>query len=310
MATRHYHNSISDLSFDQATEDFILHQRAKGSMPGSIYQSRYAIGRLRSWLENDCPLGDIQPATLRRFFVELQDSESRYGKQMKIQAVHTVFCRIRTFFHWCESEDYLQVSPMRKLTPPRLDKDVLDALTPEEVGKVEKSLQGTDMVALRNRALVLTMLDSGMRLAEAESLKVQDIDLETGSVTILLGKGRKSRMTRVGATALKALVRYLRVVRLKPEDYLWVSQRGHLTRNGIRKVLDTLGEKNGIHIHPHKLRRTTALSMLRNGCDVFSLQSLMGHNDLKTLRKYLAQTQADIGLAHSKFGVLDTLARK
>ena len=310
MSTRHYHNQISDLSFDQATEDFFLHQRAKGSMPGSVYQCRYAIGRLRTWLDKDVPLSDLTPAILRKFFVELQDSKSRYGKPMKIQAVHTVFCRIRTFFHWCESEDYLQVSPMRKLNPPRLDKDLLEALTPEEVGKVEKALQGSDMVSLRNRALVLCMLDSGMRLAEAENLRVQDIDLESGSVTVLLGKGRKSRMTRIGATALKALIRYLRLVRLQPEDYLWVSERGHLTRHGIRKVLDTLGAKTGIHIHPHKLRRTTALSMLRNGCDVFSLQSLMGHNDLKTLRKYLAQTQADIGLAHSKFGVLDSLARK
>lgn len=303
------HTSTVQLCVSEALADFELYHKAKGSDRQTIRLLKSMVGRLIAEV-GDINLTDITAAKLRAAMVTIQETPTRTGAPPKVQTVHTVFVKWRTFFLWTVEEGYLEVSPMKRLSAPRLDANLLPALNDAELTRLDLALKGPGFVTIRNRALIFVMLDSAVRLQECADLRVSDLDLDTGSLRVRKGKGRRERMTWVGSSTLRALGRYLRTTNVKGEDLLWRSDDGRpLTRWGIRDTLNYVGKVTGVHVHPHKLRRTCALQMLRNGADVYSIQRLMGHADLETLRKYLAQSEADVAAAHAKFGVIDRLKR-
>lgn len=107
--------------------------------------------------------------------------------------------------------------------------------------------------------------------------------------------------------ALKSFTKYARHRAGQAGEPLWLGRRGPMTEAGIAETLEKLGKAAGVHAHPHKFRRTCALMMLRSGADVFSVQYLLGHSDLTVLRRYLAQTQADVTKAHQLHSPVDGL---
>ena len=297
-----------DLSLHDAIQDFLLHQRASRHSPRTLENHVLALGKLKAWADAQglATLSDLTTSRLRGFMVHVQEAPTWKGTAPKPTTVHTLHKNVGAFMRFHEEEGNLPKSPMRRIKPPKLDQELLPAFTPEDLKRLEAGTGGTDPRSLRNRALVYFMLDTGCRLAEVASMTLADVDLSTGSVMVRRGKGGKDRMTRLGFKALKALTKYLRS-RCDILPCLWVGKYGTMTANGIAITLAKLGSVCGVECNAHKFRRTTALTMLRNGCDVFSIKSLLGHSDLQVLQRYLAQTQADITTAHERFGVLDHL---
>lgn len=296
-----------DPKLSDTIAEYLLHHKAKGNTVSTIKRARWCLGMLMASIGEDAALNEIDASVLRRLLIEYQNSVNRYGRAPTMQSVAHFYDGLRAFLRWAVDEGLLEFSPLSRVTRPRCDRVLLQPLTPPELRQVEKVLTGTSLMDVRNRALFYLMLDSGMRRAEVANLKVEDVDSLTGMITVHLGKGRKDRLTRIGSVAQKALLKYLRMVKLAPSDPLWVGERGFMTSWGITRLFGKLSRLSGVQVHPHKLRRTCAISMLRNGVDVFSLQYLMGHSDLSTLRIYLNQTGADIELAHQRYGVLDNL---
>ncbi|AIE85826.1 tyrosine-type recombinase/integrase [Fimbriimonas ginsengisoli] len=300
--------STPQLLISEALEDFRLYHRAKGSDPKTIRLLTTTVERLIG-LIGDVDLTSVTASHLRTAMVTVQETPVRTGGLPKVQTVHTVFVKWRTFFRWCVEEGHLETSPMKRLSPPRLDAQILPALDESELKRIDAALRSPGFVTLRNRTLVFVMLDSAVRLEECAELRVSDLNLETGALRVRKGKGRKERMTWVGSSTLRTLGRYLRAAGVRGDEYLWKSDTGgRLTKWGIRDALNYIGKVTGVHMHPHKLRRTCALQMLRNGADIYSIQRLMGHSDLETLRKYLAQSEADVATAHARFGVVDRMS--
>ena len=298
----------ASLALQEAIQDFLLHQKASRHSPRTLENHILALGKLKAWADAEglSTLDDLTTSHLRRFIVHVQEAPTWKGTPPRPTTVHTLHKNIGAFMHFHEEEGNLPRSPMRRIKPPKLDQELLPAFTAEELKGLEAGTNGTDLRSVRNRALVYFMVDTGCRLAEAANMALDDVDLSTGMVKVRRGKGGKDRMTRLGFKALKALTKYLRSRRdLLP--CLWVGKYGTMTADGIAITLVKLGQVCGVHCTAHKFRRTTALTMLRNGCDVFSIKALLGHSDLQVLQRYLAQTEADIAKAHERFGVLDHL---
>lgn len=197
---------------------------------------------------------------------------------------------------------------MKRIKPPRLDKQILPALTDQDVQRLMAATAGKTATEKRDRALVCFLLDTGCRRTEVSAMRVGDLDLKTGVVRVIQGKGRKDRVTKIGSKSMVAMVRYLRTRgELHEDEPLWTGKRGPISSEGIATLLQKLGAKCGVHANAHRFRRTMALSMLRAGCDVYSLQSLLGHSDLEVLRRYLAQTENDVVRAHIRFSPVDHL---
>ena len=131
---------------------------------------------------------------------------------------------------------------------------------------------------------------TGVRVSELVNIKVQDI---TGCEIKVLGKGNKERIVRFGDYAQEALERYLKdgyyKLNVKNSDYLFLNADGNqLTDRGIRYILDRIIKRTSIDkkISPHMLRHTFATHMLNEGCDILSVQELLGHESLSATSIY------------------------
>jgi len=220
--------------------------------------------------------------------------------------VHGYAQILKTFCRFLESEGFAPTNAMARVAMPKLPKQIMPAFSPEDV----KRLLGA-CTSARETAIVLCLLDSGCRAAEFCALRVQDVDLRSGSVRVIHGKGAKDRSVYLGGKARQALIRYLRE---RPEAGatapLWLSENTGegLTANGLFKLCKRLGERARVaHCHPHTFRRTCALWSLRAGMSVYHLQAIMGHSDLETLRRYLALVESDAEEAHRRFGAVDNM---
>jgi site-specific recombinase XerD len=166
----------------------------------------------------------------------------------------------------------------------------------------------------RNYALVLTLLDTGLRAAELCGLRVGDVNMRTG-LTSVMGKGQKQRTVRVGSKARAAILRMLGFrQRARNGDPLWLGYHldgqgcGALSKHGLQTMLRRLGARAEVMpCGAHRFRRTFALWCLRDGMDLHSLRMLMGHNSLAVLQRYLALAGEDLERAHIAHSPVDRL---
>jgi site-specific recombinase XerD len=164
----------------------------------------------------------------------------------------------------------------------------------------------------RNKAMLLVFLDSGLRLGEALSLTLEDIDLERQILKIRGKTGE--RVVRFGTATAKALLKYL-LVRGKVNgtcDCLWLtSKRQPLTANGVEMVFRRLSARTGIAVHPHLLRHTFATMWLKNGGDSLMLQRLLGHSTLTMTNRYCQAVGCyDAVESHKRYSPVDNLKLK
>jgi len=291
----------SAISVDQALTEFMLHQRTSRNSPRTLEYYEWTLARFKAFLtaQGLQNVRTVDSGTLRLFMVSLEET-------MKPNSVHAIMRAVRALFKFLEREELIARNPMAKVRMPKTDKTILEAFTEKEIDQLLAACDGKDATSLRNRALTMLLLDSGLRLAECASLRVGDVDLQTGTMRIM-GKGRKERVSKLGSTALKAFLKYARLRGGNPGEPLWVGKQGTMTACGIAETIENLGKAAGVHAHPHKFRRTCALFMLRNGADVFSVQYLLGHSDLGVMRRYLAQTDRDVTTAHEKYSAMDSM---
>jgi integrase/recombinase XerD len=160
----------------------------------------------------------------------------------------------------------------------------------------------------RDRAVMLFLLDTGVRASELISITLADINLITGDVFIKLGKGKKDRNVFLGSKTRKALRAYLRL-RIDSSNALWTTDDGEpLTYWGLKMIMRRRANQAKVKTPElHAFRRWFALTCLRTGMDIYSLQELMGHADLQVLRRYLKQTNQDIREAHHRASPVDNL---
>lgn len=216
---------------------------------------------------------------------------------------------IRTFLFFCVREELLQTSPMTKVRLPRPSKRILPAYTPQEIDALLDACKDS-RDEHRDRALILVLLDTGLRVSECVKLTVDDVDVKTGAVAVHAGKGKKDRVVFCGARTRKALLRHL--MEHQGGD-IWTSQvtGEQLTHWGVRNLLRRLAARAGLEgITAHKFRRTFCLWSLRAGMDVVSLSRIMGHEDTSLLRRYAAQLTDDLARAHKEHGPVDSLLSK
>lgn len=246
----------------------------------------------------------VTPDELRLYLLHLQERGRNAG------GVHAAYRAVRAFLNWfareCEPEGW--ENPASKVRLKRVMPDPIEGVSLEAVERMLATC-GSDFLGVRDRAILLCLLDSGARANEFLSLRLGEIDPVTGRFYIRKGKGGKGRFAFLGKEACRALRGYLRL-RRDDCDYVWVNVNGGaLGIQGLRAMLRRRAKQAGLEEtpSPHDFRRAFALECLRNGMDVYSLQRMMGHSDLSVLRRYLAQTEGDLQEAHRRASPADRL---
>jgi integrase/recombinase XerD len=207
--------------------------------------------------------------------------------------IHRKAACLRSFYRHLRRENVLDGDPTATISGPRRGRRLPKVLNRNEIAQLLGQPRGTAPTALRDRALLELMYACGLRASEAIGLEVRDLDLETGLLRAR-GKGSKERVVPVGRQAVSAVRIYLErgrptLVRGRRVTTLFVNFRGEsLTRQGLYKIVRRHAASAGLadRMSPHTLRHTFATHLLAGGCDLRSVQEMLGHADVATTQLY------------------------
>jgi integrase/recombinase XerD len=200
---------------------------------------------------------------------------------------------LRSFYRHLRREQILARDPTADLRGPRRSQRLPHVLTRDEVARLLRAPKGTEPAALRDRALLELLYACGLRASEAIGLELSDVDLQE-AVLRARGKGSKERVVPVGRAAVSALRAYLgrgrpRLATEAADPGLFLNVRGRrLSRQGLYKIVQGHARAVGLEdrMSPHTLRHTFATHLLAGGCDLRTLQEMLGHADVATTQIY------------------------
>jgi integrase/recombinase XerD len=234
----------------------------------------------------------VEPADMAAFVSELAAGREARAAVAPATLQRKIAC-LRSFYRHLRREQAIAHDPTSELRAPRRRGRLPQVLSRDEVARLLEQPRGSAPAALRDRALLETMYACGLRASEATTLALPELDLDAAMLRAR-GKGSKERIVPIGTKAVQSLRLYLTkgrplLVGLREEKRVFVNLRGAgLTRQGLYKIVQRHAGSAGLaeRMSPHTLRHTFATHLLAGGCDLRSLQEMLGHADLATTQVY------------------------
>ncbi|OGN90576.1 MAG: hypothetical protein A2158_08395, partial [Chloroflexi bacterium RBG_13_46_14] len=306
----------------EAAYHFLIAKQAEGKSDATIKFYRENLERIFWWFRTYSPvqyIGDVVVQQLREFFVYLATEKNRWGigstssrKPASKSTIDAYWRTLQSFFTWLVNEEILDQNqnPMKKIPRPKVSSKIIKDIPLKVIKEVLEKCGHNSFTLVRNRAIIMVLLDTGVRLGALSRIKLRDIDHETGLITVL-EKGDKLNLVHLNVTAMSYLKVYLEIRKEYTCEFLWVNQDGRrMQKSAIQIMIRRLKKYGGDYRWtPHTFRNTWAINLLRNGSDVFSLQVLGGWVDLDMPRRYTrAMNIEDAVRAHKKASPADRLA--
>ena len=219
----------------------------------------------------------------------------RYLKEEKNEKNSSI-CRnlsaLRTFYNYLITKEITESNPFIYLNGHKKEKRLPRYFEYNELEELFKVPDLKDSFGQRNRLILEMLYATGMRVGELVSIKVKDINIEEGTI-LILGKGNKERITHFGEYAKDILLLYLedgyKKLNKNNLEYLFINNKAtKLTERGVRDILNNIIKETDLskHISPHMLRHTFATHLLNEGCDILSVQKLLGHESISATGIY------------------------
>lgn len=220
---------------------------------------------------------------------------------------------IKRFFNWMVDEGVLERNPMASLRPPRVPQKLIQPFKPNHIQDMLLLCSENTFLGARNRAIILMLLDTGLRLSELANIQLKDIDLDRETIKVM-GKGAKERVVGIGKKTQKALLRYL-LMRKDNYPCLWLTEERKLLHwEGIQIMIRRLGKRAGIsnvRCSPHTFRHSFGTQALRNGATIKEVQDLLGHSTVTMTLRYVATLNSeDAAISHRRFSPVDKMSLK
>lgn len=296
------------LTLNQAINLFIATKEAEQLSASTIREYTRYLMRFKQMLGEDKDICDISTMDIYAFL----KSQNKLSKK----SLRNIYICLSSFFTFLVSEEQLSRNLMRKIKPPRVEMRAIRPYSVEEIMAMLNAIERSKTFkvngkkpftirkpnALRNKAIILTLLDSGMRANELCSLRVNDLDFNVG-FAIVFGKGNKERIVPLSQITLEAIKDYLNIERGKYDgnDYLFVCHNGNrFYPDTLNKLLRRICISAGIRpVHVvHRFRHTFAIFFLKKTRNPFALKEILGHSTFEMVKRYLAIADADIIEAH------------
>lgn len=288
---------MAELDLDKLITHFEQSNKAEGKSPKTVSWYSEMLHDFVDFLqlrETETILAEFDVDNVREFIVHMQDRPlSPYTVQAKVRA-------LKAFSSWLFNEGYTPDNLLANIKLPKVPTKLIETLTQDEIEALIGAQNPLTSIGCRNIAILVTLLDTGLRCSELSNLLFEDSHIEEGYLKVI-GKGSKERVVPVGALTQKVIWRYVFHFRPQPlngsHNYLFLTLDGqHLHTNAIKLLLKRWGKRAGVpRLHAHLCRHTYATNYLLHKCgDVFRLQHMLGHNSLEMVRRYVhyASSQA------------------
>lgn len=288
------------------TDLFLEYLQKKDLSPDTINHYRIALTNFWEWFTKTTQ----QPNSAARVTpLDLRQYRNHLKTKYKAGTVNNKLSYLTTFFRWCHTNNYISSDPTANLKRSQIAPKAPKWLTRQETFTIlrmaEQQLQiarlhqlkASEQIAARTLALVLLMLNAGLRASEAANLKISDIEINQrkGKVVVRYGKGSKEREIPLNSDARKGIETWLKT-RNTDSQYLFPGpdNQSPINRLLISWHIRQLGKKAGVHLHPHRLRHTFGKNLIDTGVSLDRVSILMGHSNPGTTAIYTVPDANDL----------------
>ena len=304
---------VTKIAYSKCIEGYMLSIYARHLSERTIESYEVVLRRFGEFLATDPPLADITPDMVRGFLASFTTQSKK-----TVLNYHIVLSSLWT---WALGEQLVETHVVHAVEAPKPEQREIQPFDEDEVRAMFNSLAKSRTytrpgkmlsdhslrTADRNRAILLLMLDTGIRATELCELTVKDVD-QKNNRAFVMGKGSKERTLPFSARTGQALWRYFATLQERRQDdpaFVTVYNR-QFDRKQLRKLVVNIGNRAGVAgAHPHRFRHTFAIQYLRNGGDPYTLQRMLGHSTLEMVRIYLQLSQVDMDTAHRRASPVD-----
>ena len=319
-----------NVTIARAIQDYIDDHEGGNHSDKTIEWHQTALGLLQTYLQQEreiTVITGIDAPDISAWFASMRKMPGARGKIRSERTIQTYARSARAFFHWLIRQNLLAENPFDRVVFPKVGRPLIQTITDEEFETLllacappNEEGRFAERAAVRNRAILWLFYDTGIRVSELTHLRLADFDRKKGMITVK-GKGSKERRIALGQNCLRNVLQY--VDRHRPdekeleewgslgEDHLFLAEtRLPLTKNGITLLFARLKKRTGItgkRISPHIFRHTFAIRYLILGNDPFSLQDLLGHEDMTTVKLYMHMNDETIQAQKRKYSPGDHL---
>ena len=309
-------------------QGYRLCARTEGKSEKTIRITTTALTTLRDFLEARQYRADVTKigaSELREFILHLQQVRAfehhpftkPQDKGLSGHAVNCYLRAIRAFWSWLVREEIIMSSPFSRVRIPKPPKKVIATFSEKQLNATLRAINTSAPAGFRDWTMILTLLDTGLRASELTGLTLNNVNLDE-SLLKVCGKGNKERVVPIGAKVQRAVWKYWHRHRPQPANplcpTLFLTASGRpITTDRLRAIIKKYSDRagiEGVRCSPHTFRHTFAISYLRNGGDVFTLQRILGHETLDMVRNYVNVAQYDLEEAHLRCSPVDNLKIK
>lgn len=332
--------SKKQLKLKRAVAGWLRWCESLGYSPNTINDYQRSAGYFTEYTGPDTPINTITPAHVERWMHHMQHlppsqchgatgaHQPKHKKQRRaaktMQNYHTALSSLWT---WATEHSYAENHIMRSVARPKVNHKPVEPLTTDQVIMMVRACEQTRAwknrplitsarpTAERDKAIIGLMIETGLRAQELCDLNIGDIQWMRGGgkITIIEGKGRKTRIVPFRSRCANYLNEYLltRDEDFEDTDPLFITMERNfglrMTRDNIYKLIKRIGKRAGFKTYPHQLRTTAACLMAANGMSAFELQRVMGHENIQTSLKYVRAAKLDLANAMRKASPMDNL---
>lgn len=303
-------STTKHIEWDLATAEqmFIREQKLRHLSPRTIEWHRENLHTLKVFLERQGLSTAPKLITTR----VLKENYILHMLETLSLSPVTINGRIRTLRAFCAylvDEAVLDRNPAQSLLPLKTRKTIIDTFTIEQIRALLGHADRKTFTGLRDYTIMLLLLETGMRVSELESIRLQDIHW-TDSRILILGKGDKERLVPFQRQVKHVLKRYLASRGEIPgEDHVFVTiENMPMMKRTIQERIQDYGKAaqlQGVRVSPHTFRHTFAKMYIKNGGDAFSLQAILGHTTLEMVRHYVNLFSSDVQEQHKKYSPIE-----
>jgi site-specific recombinase XerD len=273
-------DELRDLS-----QSFRRNLRAEGKSPHTLATYLTSVEQYAAWLEGEGLAPTLEGLTrqgIQTWLAELQEQKSP-------STVQTRYAGLQRFCNWLVREEIIPRSPMQGMSEPAVPIKPVPVLTDGDLAKLLRACSGKGFYTRRDEAIVRLLLDCGLRASELCTIRLAGVDLDNETIEVL-GKGNKIRHVYPSAKTIRSVDRYMRERRGHPHSSrpeLFLSQKGDLSRSGLRALLEKRARQAGIKkLHAHMFRHTFASDFLIVGGQERDLMRLAGWKSTTMLARY------------------------